>query len=124
MDIFEFASRAKLRFPYKGSATVEDLWDLPPKELDAIYKKLSAEKKTTEDSLLEPRAEEDGPLFIGIEIVKYIFTKKQEEAEARKRAVEMNERKKRLRELIANKEDEALSAQSIEELKKMLAEME
>ena len=125
MELFEYAAKEKLRFPYKGNATIEDLWDLPVGELDAIYKKLSAAKKTAEEeSLLEKRSKEDEALLAKIDIVRYIFSRKQEEAQARKRKAETDERKRRLRELIASKEDEALSAQSIDDLKKMLADME
>lgn len=124
MNIFEYAAREKLRFPYKGMVSAEDLWDLSITQLNTVYKALNAEKKTVEEeSLLDKHTKEDDELLTKIEIVKYIFQAKQAEAEARTQAAANEERKRRIRELIADKEDQALSAQSIEDLKKMLAEM-
>lgn len=125
MNLFEFATREKLRFPYKGAISVEDLWDLTITQLNVVYKTLNSEKKTTEEeSLLNCRTKDEEALLAKIEIVKYIFQKKQEEAELRKQNIANEERKRRIKELIADKEDQALSAQSIEDLKRMLADMD
>ena len=56
-NLFEVATRKQYRFPYKGNASVEDLWHLPLKELDAVFKILNAEaKKTEEESLLNTKS--------------------------------------------------------------------
>lgn len=124
-NIFETATKEKLRFPYKGMISVEDLWDLSPSQLDAIYKALNAEKKTTEeDSLLGQRSKEEQTLLTKIEIVKYIFAAKQADAEARKQKAVNDEKKRRIMELIASKEDAALGEKSVDELKKMLSELD
>lgn len=124
-NIFETATREKLRFPYKGMISVEDLWDLSPNQLDTIYKALNAEKKKTEeDSLLGQRSKEEQTLLTRIEIVKHIFAAKQAEIEARKQKAANDERKRRIMELIATKEDAALGEKSVEELKNMLAELD
>ena len=44
-NIFEYAAKNKLRFPFRGSITTEDLYDLSPANLDSIYKTLSREAK-------------------------------------------------------------------------------
>lgn len=124
-NIFETATKEKYRFPFKGQISVEDLWDLTPTQLDAIYKALNAEKKTTEEeSLLGQRTREEQSLLNKIEIVKYIFSAKQAEAEARKQKAVNDEKKRRIMELIASKEDAALGEKSIDDLKKMLEEIE
>ena len=40
-NIFEYAVRNKIRFPFKGMISSEDLWDLTLENLDSIYKTLN-----------------------------------------------------------------------------------
>ena len=40
-NLFEVATRKQYRFPYKGNASVEDLWHLSLTELDAVFKTLN-----------------------------------------------------------------------------------
>lgn len=123
-ELFIKATREKMRFPYKGQATVEDLWDLSMTELDKIYKTLNAQqKRAQEDSLLDTKSEEDEELAAQIEIVKYIFTVKQEEKKAAETARERKEQKQKIMAILASKQDEALHGKSIEELEKMLDEL-
>lgn len=125
MDKFKTATKEKYRFPYKGMISVEDLWDLNLAQLDGIYKSLNAQKKTAEeDSLLGQHTKEDQTLQNKIEIVKDIFAEKQAEKEAVKRRIENAEEKRRIMEIIASKEDAALKEKSIDDLKKMLSELE
>lgn len=125
INIFEIATKEKYRFPYKGQISVEDLWDLTAAQLDGVYKTLNAEKKTTdEESLLGHKTAADQRLMIRIEIVKHIFAAKQAEADARKRRAENAEKKRRIMELIAAKEDAALGEMPVDELKKMLLDLD
>ena len=124
MNLFEVASRKKYRYPYKGAISTEDLWDLPVEELDRIYKWLNSEsKKIHEESLLAERSVVDQDLLNKIEIIKYVVGVKQEEKKAAANAAEKKLRKQHLMEVLAKKEDQALEASSIEELKKMLEEL-
>lgn len=119
--MFETAVRTKMRFPFKGQISVEDLWDLNVRDLDNVFKTLNANvKRTQEESLLATKSEEDKTLMTQIEIVKYIVSVKLAEAEAVQNAKELSERKQKLMELIAAKQDEELHGKSVEELKAML----
>ena len=122
--MFEAATRNKYRFPFRGQISVEDLWDLTPAQLNTVFKTLSAEAKAMEEeSLVRQRTEEEVVLENKIAIVRYIFEKKQEEAEARKQKAVNAEKRRRLMDLIASKEEAALGEKSIEDLKKMLEEL-
>lgn len=120
-NIFEYAVENKLRFPFKGSITVEDLFDLSVESLDLIYKSLNRERtKVNEDSLLKSKSVEDTVLSVKIEIVKYIVAKKLAQIEANKLAIEKKEKKNKILEVLARKQDESLQNMSIEDLQKML----
>lgn len=125
MNIFEMATRNKFRFPYKGLISVEDLWDLSHVQLDSIYKNLNKEiKQTQEESLLSAKNSEDAELQAKIDIVKYIFTVKQQEAIQRSIDAENAYKKRRIMEILAQKQDDFLMGKSEDELRKMLKELE
>lgn len=125
INMFEIATREKLRFPYKGSISVEDLWDLSPANLDAVFKSLNAEKKQAEtESLLSVKTDADTILDTKLAIVRYIVTVKLSEAEKRAKAKEIKEQKQKIMEIIANKQDAALQNKSVEELQAILAGLE
>lgn len=123
--MFESAARGKYRFPFKGQVTVEDLWDLSPKDLDSIFKALNAQsKKANEESLLASKSATDVVLDTKIEIVRYIVGVKLTEAEREKAAKENREKKQRLAELIADKQDAELREKSVAELQAMMAALD
>lgn len=124
-NIFEYATRNKVRFPFKGLISVEDLWDLPLSGLDSIYKTLNKQaKQADEESLLTTKASVDTELEVQIAIVKHIVSVKLAENEAREKAIARKEQKQKIMSILANKENEALQNSSIEDLQKMLAELE
>ena len=123
-NIFEYAVRNKVRFPFKGMISVEDLWDLSLTNLDSIYKTLNKEiKQSEEESLLTTKTSVDTELEVQIAIIKYIVTVKLEEQEAREKAAAKKAQKQKIMSIIATKEDEALQNTSVEDLKKMLDEL-
>ena len=123
--MFEKAIRGKMRFPFRGMISVEDLWDLDVHALDEIFKTLNAlVKRSQEESLLAIKSEADEVLSTQIEIVKYIVSVKLEEADKALQARARYEKKQKLMELISNKQDEELSGKSIDELKSMLSELD
>lgn len=124
-NIYKYAVEKKLRFPFKGQISVEDLFDLNVESLDSIYKSLkSQEKEANEESLLTTKSSEDEALEVSIEIVKQIFAQKQREKEERIKATENRAKKQRIAEIIDNKKDEALNNLSVEQLQQMLDGME
>lgn len=124
-DMFEKAVKGKYRFPYKGQIAVEDLYDLSLGSLDTVFKTLNAEvKKTDEESLLQTKSAEDDILATKIEIVKYIFNEKLEEKKNRQEAAERKEKKQKIMQIIATKQDEVLQNASVEDLQKMLGELD
>jgi polyphosphate kinase 2 (PPK2 family) len=122
--MFEVATRTKMRFPFKGQISVEDLWDLSVTNLDSVFKTLNAQvKQAKEESLLATKSQEDKLLEMQIEIVKYIVKVKQEEEIARLQAKELKEKKQKIMAVLSAKEDQALQNMSVEELKSMLGEI-
>ena len=119
--LFENATRGKYRFSFRGSITVEDLWDLSPQNLDTIYKALIKElKQEQEESLLSEKTKADTVLDEKISIIRYIVSVKLKEAEDKKNEKALKDQKQKILSIIADKEDGELKGKSIDELKNML----
>ena len=122
--MFEYATRNKVRFPFKGLISVEDLWDLTLTNLDSIYKTLNKQvKQSEEESLLNTKTTVDKELDVQIAIVKHIVVVKLAEQEAREKASAKKAQKQKIMAIIASKQDEALQNSSVEDLQKMLDEL-
>lgn len=124
VNMFEVATRSKMRFPYKGQISVEDMWDLSLPALDSVFKALNSQmKQVKEESLLSTKSKADETLELQIEIVKYIVSVKLAEKEAREKAAEKSVQRQKIMEIMAKKQDESLESASMEDLQKMLAEL-
>lgn len=124
-NIFEYATRNKVRFSFRGLISVEDLWDLSLTNLDSIYKELNKRsKQSEEESLLNIKTQEDELLNVQIEIVKHIVAVKLAEKEAREKAAENKAKKQKIMAIMAARDEKALENASDEDLQKMLAELD
>ena len=125
VNLFEKAVRGKMRFPFKGMISVEDLWDLSVRDLDSIFKTLNSKlKEVNEESLLKISTKEDEELQIKVDIIKYIVQTKLDE-EAKKLEDKKNkERKEKIKEALYKKQEEDLSNLSKAQLEAMLLELE
>lgn len=122
--MFERASRIKLRFTYRGLCTVEDLWDIPLKGLDSVFKGLNAQRKDeNEESLLTENSQEDKDLVMAIEIVKHVVQVLLAEREAKKNRATKVARKQKLLAKIADKQDSELDDLSVDDLIKLAEEL-
>ncbi len=131
-NIFEYASRTKLRFASsRGELTVEQLWDVPLRSgdgfnLNAVAKAASETVKTIkEENFVETiRTSAHVRIETAFEVVKYVIdVKLADEAAAKKRSENRIKREKLLTAL-AEKQDGKLSEMSERELKKQIAELE
>jgi len=123
-NMFESAVRGKMRFPFKGLVSAEDLWDLSVESLDSIFKSLNSQlKQVKEESLLDTRTKQDKELDTKIEIVKYIVKVKLEEENSKLKARARKEQKQKILEIMAAKQDESLQNKSLEELTNMFNEL-
>ena len=122
--MFEVATRKKFRFPFKGSISVEDLWDLSLQQLDGIYKALNSQQKQAQEaSLLTVRTAEDEDLSLKIEIIKHIVSVKQDEINAAVRDKEVKDQREKIMAILADKQDQDLRSKTPEELQAMLNQL-
>lgn len=129
--MFEKASRLKLRFDTpKGQLSVEDLWDLPltsatgKANLDDIAKDLFRELKDEGDvSFVTPARSSNKVTQLKFEIAKYVIGVRIAERDAAELARANKEKKQLVLGIIAQKENEALTNTSLEELKAMVESM-
>lgn len=126
--MFEKASRLKLRFTTtKGMLTVEDLWDLPLTSqrgisLDGIARGLYHEvNESKEISFVIKETDADTELKLMFDIVKHVIKTRLEESENKRLARARKEKKEKILEIIAKKQDGELEGKSIEELTALIS---
>lgn len=126
--MFEKASRLKLRFETpKGAVSVEDLWDLPltsatgKANLDDIARNLHKRTKSDETiSFVEPSTAVSSEDRLAFEVVKHVITVRLAENAALAQARANKEKKQALLAILAQKQNEQLSALSVDELQKQI----
>ena len=126
--MFEKASRIGLRYETpQGLLTVEDLWKLPltstrtgRANLDdiavAMFRQL---KESDTESFVKKAAKKDDTTQLAFDIVKHIIDIRMAEDEAAAVQRANKEKKRRILEIIAQKEDAQLFDASLDELKAM-----
>ena len=128
MNIFEKASRENLTFSTsRGLFTVSDLWQLP---LTSSTGKVNLNDLAvgvfkTLDSTPTVSFVEDAPIVdqtnqLRLDVLKHIICVIKTERDAAAAAASKKETKQKILEIIAKKQDDALSNKSVDELKAML----
>lgn len=132
MDMFEQATRTKLRFATpKGLIWVEDLWDLPltsgtgKPNLDAIAVDLLKEVRASDETLsfVNPSTTSATKerTMLALNVVKHIINVRMAESRAASEARAKAETKQKLLEIISRKQDTELESKSLDELKAMVS---
>lgn len=131
MNIFEHASKAKLRFQtVKGNLTVEQLWDLPLDKGEVNLYQLATEllvdtqnKPEQALSFFKKATSKNELAQLKFDIVKHIVTTKVAEIEDKTNEAIKQSEIAELDKLIAAKEAEAKAGLSLDELKAMKAKL-
>lgn len=130
-NVFEKASRAKLRFQTpRGNLSVEQLWDLPLDKGEVNLYNLAqdlltqvADKPAEKLSFFSKAVAVDETAELKFEIVKHIVTMRVAEAEAQQTEAIKRTQRAELDALIAAKKAEAKQGLSLEELEAMRAKL-
>ncbi len=133
MDIFERASRAKLRIDsVVGLLTTEQLWDLPltakgeRPDLDKIARAVNSELKSIEEGSFvtlkpDPRKIE---LELKLDILKHVIQAKLDAKAAAEKAAENAERKRKLLAALSHQEEAALAGMTKEQIEAEIAKLD
>lgn len=132
MDIFEIASRKKFTYPsVVGMLTTEQLWDLPltsarGASLDSVARAVNSDlKSVTEESFVAVKPHPaKADLETKLEVVKHVIAVKIDERAKADAAADRADKRRKLAEALASKQDQALAAMSEEEIRKQLDELD
>ena len=132
--LFLQASRNKWRFNSpKGinSLSVEDLWDIPLQSdtgkanLDDVAKGLDRALRDSSEavSFVAPTTPRNNETQAKFDLVREVIAVRVAENNAARDALERKQKRQKILEVIAAKEDKALEGQSLEDLKKMVEQL-
>lgn len=133
MNIFEKASRVKLRFESTiGLLVAEQLWDLPLSargdrpDLDKLARATHFELKSIDEGSFvsltpDPRRTE---LELQLDILKHVIAAKLDAKAAAEKATENAERKRKLLAALAHREEADLAGKTREEIEAEIAKLD
>lgn len=132
MNIFEYASKNKLRFNGpKGQLSAEDLWSLPLTKagnhasLDslavAVFNEIQDKDVVSFVNATPARSKVREDNNIRLEILKHIIESKKADADARAAKRDATAKQRQIESLIEEKQAEGLKSMSIEDLQALLA---
>lgn len=130
-NIFEAATRAKLRFESPaGALTAEDLWDLrltavsTKANLDDIARALHRKLRDADDvSFVLAGGKTTDDTQLKFDVVKHVIDIRLAEQADAEAAKGRRETKARILEIIAQKQDESLKGKSLEDLQALAASL-
>lgn len=123
-NIFKYAAKKRLRFPYKGLLSVEDLFNLSLEELNEVYKTLKGcLHESINDSLIVEKTDKDRELEVMISIVMEIFDDKKKAIDKEQKRSQKKIQAQKILEIMNKKQDEELLNLTSEELKQKLEEL-
>ena len=131
-DLFIYATRNKIRFQStRGELSTEQLWDVPLRSkddfnLNTIAKAANkALKDATEESFVATTTTPANTrLEVALEVVKSVIATKLTDEDAAKKRANSRAEKEMLLKALAEKQEGALSALSIEDLQKRIKALE
>lgn len=128
--MFDKATRLKLRFDTsKGSISTEDLWDMPLTSptsfcLDELAKSLHQKlKESGKKSFVYKKTRKDSIVALKLDIVKHIIEYKMDVAAKNEQAAVNRDKREKIKNAIAEIEENSLKNESLSSLKKMLKEL-
>jgi len=126
MNIFERAVRKKLRFANtKGQLSVEDLFDLSLPDLDTIAKAVNREVKSNdEESFIEEKTPAASDDELRLDLLKHVIKSKLAAKDAATKRAAKKAKLDRLKQIRADKEDEALLQMDASDIDKEIAALE
>lgn len=129
MNIFKQAVKQGLRFSSsKGQLSVEDLYSLPltttrsnQVSLDDVARTIARSIKEQEtESFVQDVTPLSTELNLKLDIVKEVIEDKKQERKSKADAVANQKKREKIKEILANKQDDALLNKTPEELEEML----
>lgn len=130
-NLFEQASRAKLRFTsIKGPLSTEQLWDLPLLSkngfsLDDVAKAAKRELDlASEESFVKATSPEKTAAELRLDVVKHVISVRIAENDAATKRTERAALRKQLTEALAEKQIDTIKGMSVEEIQRKLDELD
>lgn len=125
-NIFELASRKKLRFETsRGAISTEDLWDLKldtgAVNLNQVAQIIHRDQKAADEvSFVDTKTSGNSELDLKMAIVKHVIAYKIQVRDRQAQAAETRQRNEMITDIIARKQQQELEGKSLEELQAMI----
>lgn len=123
INIFELASRKKIRFDSKrGKLTTEELWDLSLDQIDEIAIELNNKINSTATTSFVSKTTDAAATIdkLKFDIVIHVIQVRQSESEARRERATNQERARTIRAELERRKEDSIKTRSEEDLQKEL----